>query len=119
MGCFNRMKANMLNHVESEKVWMFNEAASILKNRLRDMCSKLEEDMKNAQDDIYYEIRNDYTNVIAGARHSKMELTQDEEELRAELYAKIKTANSVLIKLAGPEWEQVINENLGVEIIEV
>jgi hypothetical protein len=102
------MKAHMLQHVQSHASQMFRDVTNLLDLHLKRMRASAEEEMENAREELFAEIRRDYMNVIAGVQLSNEQMSRAEREMRAELFKKVVDVNKVFKKLVEPGWEDIV-----------
>ncbi|KAK1593767.1 Dynamin family-domain-containing protein [Colletotrichum navitas] len=93
-GSYARMKSHMVNHVENARHTMFRHSTDSVKEQLRALCRRVEDEITQQVQDIYNLLARDYLAVIVGvdnnAQHSS--LPRSERLLRAEMRPILETA---------------------------
>lgn len=93
-GSFMRIKAHMLDHVGQQKGTMFRSATESIKNHLREMCLRIEKQMKNETEQVFQTMRNEYFAVVVGTKFSEVyAMSAEELKLRRDIAELIQEAD--------------------------
>ncbi|KAF4911607.1 Nuclear GTPase SLIP-GC [Colletotrichum viniferum] len=87
-GSYARMKSHMINHVENARHTMFRRSTDSVKEQLKALCKRVENDMAVQVQEIYNLLARDYLSVLVGVDSSIQPagLPRAERLLRAEMY---------------------------------
>lgn len=82
------MKSHMINHVENARHTMFRRSTDSVKEQLKALCKRVENDMAVQVQEIYNLLARDYLSVLVGVDSSIQPagLPRAERLLRAEMY---------------------------------
>ncbi|KAI8234419.1 Nuclear GTPase SLIP-GC [Colletotrichum sp. SAR 10_96] len=87
-GSYARMKSHMINHVENARHTMFRRSTDSVKEQLKALCKRVENDMAVQVQEIYNLLARDYLSVLVGVDSSIQPagLPRAERLLRADMY---------------------------------
>ncbi|KAF5503099.1 Nuclear GTPase SLIP-GC [Colletotrichum fructicola] len=87
-GSYARMKSHMINHVENARHTMFRRSTDSVKEQLKALCKRVENDMAVQVQEIYNLLARDYLSVLVGVDSSIQPagLPRAERLLPAEMY---------------------------------
>ncbi|KAK1957604.1 hypothetical protein LY78DRAFT_741803 [Colletotrichum sublineola] len=92
-GSYARMKSHMVNHVESSRHTTFRHATDSVREQLRALCRRVEDEMTQQVQEIYNLLARDYLAVLVGVdnntKHSS--LPRPECLLRVEMRSILET----------------------------
>ncbi len=84
-----KMKNHMTSHVDEHRQTMFKESTEVVKDLLKQMCRKVEEEMSNKADEVFVLMRRDYMTVISGAHMPQGQVMPKAERIARAEIAKI------------------------------
>ncbi|KAI0502901.1 hypothetical protein F5B22DRAFT_631257 [Xylaria bambusicola] len=119
-GSYARMKAAMLNHVDTARHTMFDNATDEVKHELGITCRSVMEDICATIDTIFTTITSEYKRTLVGDTSSGMPkiLTPDELEMRSRVHKVLLGSNTTFAPILGePACE--VSHNEGAENVEL
>ncbi|KAK2001920.1 hypothetical protein LX36DRAFT_652804 [Colletotrichum falcatum] len=110
-GSYARMKSHMVNHVESSRHDMFRHSTGSVKEQLRALCRRVEDEMAQQVQEIYNLLARDYLAVLVGVddnpKHSS--LPRAERLLRAEMRPVLETTGQWFASSRSKDGSEVVD----------
>ncbi|KAI4087546.1 MAG: hypothetical protein LQ344_006699 [Seirophora lacunosa] len=112
-GCFKRMKAYMIDHVEQKRQTMFQESADEVKRQLKAMVRDVEERLADKTDEMFIQIKRDYRSVLGSGdvAHGEV-IPRVQRQVRRETKKTIYGVEKMFKKVMGLEVEESADDEM-------
>ncbi|KAF2995752.1 hypothetical protein E8E14_003295 [Neopestalotiopsis sp. 37M] len=109
-GSYARMKAAMIDHVESNKNSMFVQACNTVKTHLDAMCRTVQREMNEHVENIFDMVYRDYNTVLIGTTVGRpAKLTPEERAIRSRVDSSLKKVDMLFCAPLGVHADTVMN----------
>ncbi|KAH9834261.1 Dynamin family [Teratosphaeria destructans] len=105
-GQFKRMKSAMFDHVTSNSVTMFEDAAKEVRKSIKKMCDNVRSDMLDRADAIYLSMQRDYMSIIGGVKIDT-KMPREERLMRREIDEVIGKADTIFQRVVDADAEDL------------
>ena len=103
-GSFKRMKASMEQHVEANRILMFQGACQEVRQRLEGMFQEVQRQMSERADSVFKHMRGDYMSLVGGQDQGPLLIPQEERAAKREV--------DEVISLIDEEFKKVIEADM-------
>lgn len=96
-----RMKNHIVNHVEAEKIAMFNTACQVVHDSLEKLCCDIEKSMQEAGHVVFAAFHTDYKSLLGGDTSIDAIMQKWERDMRAATGSVLEESEAMFRGLVG------------------
>ena len=106
-GSYKRMKGHMAEHVDHNKLSMFNAACDQVRNSLSGLIDNVRTEMLDRADSIFVSMQRDYMSIIGGVNVGHVTIPREERVLRREVDERITSVDAMFQRVVDSDLEDL------------